>query len=101
MYRTRPIWRSKFELNRPYSASHCTRRSLHRSRHLAFLRCGGASPPAATLSRKTHVAHRRIKIERVYRPYLTATEAAPGVLGSSLQLGDRLASTATATVPTT
>jgi hypothetical protein len=24
---------------------------------------------------KTHVAHRRIKIERVNRPYLTATEA--------------------------
>jgi hypothetical protein len=44
---------------------------------LAFLRCGGASPPAATRSRKTHVAHRIIKIERVYRPYLTATEAAP------------------------
>jgi hypothetical protein len=43
---------------------------------LAFLRCGGASPPAATRSRKTHVTHRRIKIERVYRPYLTATEAA-------------------------
>jgi hypothetical protein len=31
---------------------------------LAFLRCGGASPPAATRSRKTRVAHRRIKIER-------------------------------------
>jgi hypothetical protein len=43
---------------------------------LSFLRCGGASPPAATRSRKNHVAHRRIKIERVYRPYLTATEAA-------------------------
>jgi hypothetical protein len=28
-------------------------------------------------SRKTRVAHRRMKIERVYRPYLTATEAAP------------------------
>jgi hypothetical protein len=42
---------------------------------LAFLRCGGASPPAATRSTKTHVAHRRIKIERVYRPYLTAAEA--------------------------
>jgi hypothetical protein len=42
---------------------------------LAFLRCESASPPAATGSRKTHVAHRRIKIERVYRPYLTATEA--------------------------
>jgi hypothetical protein len=39
------------------------------------LRCGGASPHAATRSRKTHVAHRRIKIERVYRPYLTALEA--------------------------
>jgi hypothetical protein len=37
---------------------------------LAFLRCGGASPPASTRSTKTHVAHRRIKIERVYRPYL-------------------------------
>jgi hypothetical protein len=38
---------------------------------LAFLRCGGAS-------RKTHVAHRRIKIERVHRRYLylTAWEAA-------------------------
>jgi hypothetical protein len=33
---------------------------------LAFLRCGGAL---------AHVAHRRMKIERVYRPYLTATEA--------------------------
>jgi hypothetical protein len=43
----------------------------------AFLRCGGASPPAATQSRKTHVAHRRLKIERVYRPYLTALEARP------------------------
>jgi hypothetical protein len=43
---------------------------------LDFLRCEGASPPAPTRSRKTHVAHRRIKIERVYRPYLTATEAA-------------------------
>jgi hypothetical protein len=32
---------------------------------LAFLRCGGASPPAATRSRKTHIAHRKIKIERV------------------------------------
>jgi hypothetical protein len=42
---------------------------------LAFLRCGGASPPAGTRSRKTHVTHRRIKIERVYCPYLTATEA--------------------------
>jgi hypothetical protein len=42
---------------------------------LAFLRCGGASPPAATQSTKTHIAHRRIKIERVYRPYLTALEA--------------------------
>jgi hypothetical protein len=41
----------------------------------AFLRCGGASPPTATRSTTTHVAHRRIKIERVYRPYLTATEA--------------------------
>jgi hypothetical protein len=40
------------------------------------LRCGGASPPAATYSTENHVAHRRIKIERVYRPYLTATEAA-------------------------
>jgi hypothetical protein len=38
----------------------------------AFLICGGASPPAGTRSRKTHVAHRRIKIERVSRPYLTA-----------------------------
>jgi hypothetical protein len=26
-------------------------------------------------SRKTHVAHRRMKTERVYRPYLTALEA--------------------------
>jgi hypothetical protein len=43
---------------------------------LSFLRCGGASPPATTRSRKTHVTHRRMKIERVYRPYLTATEAA-------------------------
>jgi hypothetical protein len=43
---------------------------------LAFLRCEGASPSAATRSTKTHVAHRRIKIERVYRPFLTATEAA-------------------------
>jgi hypothetical protein len=42
----------------------------------AFLRCGGASPPASTRSRTTHVAHRRIKFERVYRPYLTALEAA-------------------------
>jgi hypothetical protein len=39
---------------------------------LAFLRCEGASPPATTRSRKSRVAHRRIKIERVYRPYLTA-----------------------------
>jgi hypothetical protein len=38
---------------------------------LAFLRCRGASPPAATRNTKTRVAHRRIKIERVYRPYLT------------------------------
>jgi hypothetical protein len=43
---------------------------------LAFLRCGGGSPPVATRSTKTPVAHRRIKIERVYRPYLTAWEAA-------------------------
>jgi hypothetical protein len=42
----------------------------------AFLRCGGASPPVTARSRKTHAAHRRIKIERVYRPYLTALEAA-------------------------
>jgi hypothetical protein len=42
----------------------------------AFLRCGGASPPAPTRSMKTHVAHRRIKIERVYRPYLTASHEA-------------------------
>jgi hypothetical protein len=41
----------------------------------AFLRCEGASPPAATRIRKTHTTHRRIKIEQVYRPYLTATEA--------------------------
>jgi hypothetical protein len=41
----------------------------------AFLRCESASPPAGTRSRKTHVAHRRIKIERVYRNYLTAWEA--------------------------
>jgi hypothetical protein len=44
---------------------------------LSFLRCGGASPPAATRIRKTHVTHLRTKIERVYRPYLTAAEAAP------------------------
>jgi hypothetical protein len=50
---------------------------------LAFLRCGGAIPPAATRSRKTHVAHRRTKIERVYRPYLTATEAAQQSLAST------------------
>jgi hypothetical protein len=43
----------------------------------AFLRCGGASPPAATRSTKTHVAHRRIKIERVYRPYLTVRRLQP------------------------
>jgi hypothetical protein len=42
---------------------------------LAFLRCGGASPPAPTRSTKTHVVHPRVKIERVYRPFLTATEA--------------------------
>jgi hypothetical protein len=42
---------------------------------LSFLRCEGASPPAGTRSTKAHVAHRRIKIERVYRRYLTATEA--------------------------
>jgi hypothetical protein len=47
---------------------------------LSFLRCGGASQPAKTESRKTHVAHRRIKIERVYRPYLTATEAVCSVV---------------------
>jgi hypothetical protein len=41
----------------------------------AFLRCEGASLSAAFRSRKIHVAHRRIKIERVYRNYLTATEA--------------------------
>jgi hypothetical protein len=41
----------------------------------AFLRYESASPPAATRSMKTHVAHRRIKIEPVYRPYLTAWEA--------------------------
>jgi hypothetical protein len=41
----------------------------------AFLRCESASRPAGTRSTKTHVAHRRIKIERVYRPYLTALEA--------------------------
>jgi hypothetical protein len=51
------------------------RPSLHRVGP-AFLRCGGASPPASTRSRKTHVAHHRIKIERVHRPYLTASEAA-------------------------
>jgi hypothetical protein len=39
---------------------------------LAFLRCGGANPPAATRSIKTPVTHHRIKIKRVYRPYLTA-----------------------------
>jgi hypothetical protein len=38
----------------------------------AFLRCESTSPPASTQSMKTHVAHRRIKIEHVYRPYLTA-----------------------------
>jgi hypothetical protein len=42
---------------------------------LAFLRCGGASQTTTTRSTKTNVAHRRTKIERVYRPYLTATEA--------------------------
>jgi hypothetical protein len=42
---------------------------------LPFYRCGSASPPVATRRRKTYVAHRRIKIERVYRPYLTALEA--------------------------
>jgi hypothetical protein len=52
------------------------------SLHLAFLRCEGASPPAATRSRKTHVAHRRIKIKCVYRPYLTATEAHRSLLQS-------------------
>jgi hypothetical protein len=41
----------------------------------AFLRCGGASLSTGILSTKTRVAYRRIKIERVYRPYLTATEA--------------------------
>jgi hypothetical protein len=41
----------------------------------SFLEMWGRSPPAATRSRETHVAHRRIKIERVYRPYLTAAEA--------------------------
>jgi hypothetical protein len=45
---------------------------------LVFLRCEGASPPAAILSTKIHVAHHRIKIERVYCPYLTATEAGGG-----------------------
>jgi hypothetical protein len=49
---------------------------------LPFLRCGGASPPAATRLTKTHVAHRRMKIERVYRPYLTATETAVWCPGS-------------------
>jgi hypothetical protein len=44
---------------------------------LAFSRCG---------SRKTHVAHRRIKIERVYRPYLTATEAGPWDGGTGTEL---------------
>jgi hypothetical protein len=42
----------------------------------AFLRYGGASPPAAIQSMKIHAGHRRIKIECVYRPYLEATEAA-------------------------
>jgi hypothetical protein len=36
------------------------------------LRCGGASPPAPTRSAETRIGHRRIKIERVYRHYLTA-----------------------------
>jgi hypothetical protein len=45
---------------------------------LAFLRCGGSSPPDVTRSTKTHVTHRRIKIERVYRPYLTAAEPLAG-----------------------
>jgi hypothetical protein len=35
---------------------------------------------------KTRVAHRRMKIERVYRPYLTATEAVPGVTATIKQL---------------
>jgi hypothetical protein len=42
---------------------------------LIFLRCGGASPPAATLNRKIHVAHRRIKISGCIATNLTATEA--------------------------
>jgi hypothetical protein len=41
--------------------------SLHRSRSSFLEMWRGACP---------HVAHRRMKIERVYRPYLTATEAA-------------------------
>jgi hypothetical protein len=35
----------------------------------------GRSPACTTRSRKTHVTHRRVKIEHVYRPYLTAWEA--------------------------
>jgi hypothetical protein len=38
---------------------------------LAFLRCDAAIPPVPTRSRKIRVAHHRIKIERVYRNYLT------------------------------
>jgi hypothetical protein len=47
----------------------------------AFLRCGGASPRATARSMKAHVAHRRIKIERVYRPlYLCTAAVVPGAL---------------------
>jgi hypothetical protein len=42
---------------------------------LAFLKCETDNKLVPTLSRKTHATHHRIKIKRVYRPYLTATEA--------------------------
>jgi hypothetical protein len=38
----------------------------------AFLKYEGASLPSAFRSIETHVDHHRIKIEWVYRPYLTA-----------------------------
>jgi hypothetical protein len=42
---------------------------------LAFLRYESANPSAGTRSSRIRVAHLRIKIERVYRNYLTAWEA--------------------------
>jgi hypothetical protein len=48
------------------------------------MRCG---------SRKTHVAHRRMKIERVYRPYLTATEAEVAPHNATLLLYQQIAKT--------